>query len=170
MRADDTRIVYEGSLIDVLVERWGDRSREIVQFHTYPAAVTVVAVDQEDRVVLVRQRREAARRPLLELPAGGVEPGEAPLDAARRELREETGLTGGRWRELTAFFTTPGFCREFMHLFAAEGVEAGEAEPDDDEELEVVRRPFGELESLVGELEDAKTIAGLLLYARERPL
>jgi ADP-ribose pyrophosphatase len=168
MRPDETRTAYEGSLIDVVVERWGERTREIVQFHTYPAAVTVVAVDREGCVVLVRQRREAARRALLELPAGGVEPGETPLEAARRELREETGTTGGAWRELTAFFTTPGFCREYMHLFVADGVDSGEADPDEDEELEIVRRPLDPLDTLLGELEDAKTIAGLLLYARER--
>ena len=92
-------------------------------------------------VTLVRQLREATRKHLLELPAGTAEPGEEPLETARRELREECGLTGGKWRQLAAFWTTPGFCRERMHLFAAEGVERGELEPADDEELELVRWP-----------------------------
>ena len=87
---------------------------------------------------LVRQLREPARKQLVELPAGARDEGEEPLEAAKRELREECGLTGGEWRELAAFWTTPGFCRELMHLYLAEGVEEGEAEPEDDEELELV--------------------------------
>jgi ADP-ribose pyrophosphatase len=128
----------------------------------------VVAVDEEGCVALVRQLREAARKWLLELPAGTAEPGEEPLATARRELREECGLSGGEWRELAAFWTTPGFCRERMHLFAAEGVERGEAAPAEDEDLELVRWPVGEIEERLGEIEDAKTLAGLLLYLRTR--
>jgi ADP-ribose pyrophosphatase len=78
-------------------------------------------------------------------------------------------LTGGEWRELAAFWTTPGFCRERMHLFAAEGVERGEPEPAEDEELELVRWRVGEIGDRLGEIEDAKTLAGLLLYLRMRP-
>ena len=118
-------------------------------------------------VALVRQRREAARKHLLELPAGTLEEGESPLESARRELEEETGLTGGTWRELAAFYTTPGFCRERMHLFAAEGVEQGDASPEADEELELVRWRVGEIADRLGEIEDAKTLAGLLLYLRK---
>ena len=88
------------------------------------------------------------------------EPGEEPLATAQRELREECGLTGGTWQELTAFWTTPGFCREYMHVYLAEGVEAGEAAPEADEELEVVRWPVDELEARLAEIEDAKTLAG----------
>jgi ADP-ribose pyrophosphatase len=163
---DASRTVYDGSLIDVTLERWGAHEREIVE---HPGSVAVVAVDAKGRVWLVRQVREAARRRLVELPAGGLEPGEAPLAAARRELREECGLTGGIWRELAAFWTTPGFCRERMHLFLAEDVEAGEAEPEPDEELELVQWRVGDIEARLGEIEDAKTLAGLLLFLRLRP-
>lgn len=156
--------MYRGSLIDVTVERWGDHHREIVE---HLGSVAIVAVDRERRVVLVRQFREAARRALLELPAGGVEEGEEPLTSAQRELREETGLTGGTWRELAAFYTTPGFCREQMRLFVAEGVEPGEASPADDEKLELVFWPLDDVDARLGELEDAKSIAGLLLYLRQ---
>jgi ADP-ribose pyrophosphatase len=161
LKPDASRTVYDGKLFDVTVERWGDHDREIVE---HPGAVAVVAVDGDGMVTLVRQLREAARKQLLELPAGTLEEGESPLESARRELEEETGLTGGAWRELTAFYTTPGFCRERMHLFAAEGVEAGEAAPEVDEELELVRWRVDEIAERLGEIEDAKTLAGLLLY------
>jgi ADP-ribose pyrophosphatase len=163
VRPDASRTVYDGELIDVTVERWGEHEREVVE---HPGAVAIVAVDRDGFVALVRQLREPARKHLLELPAGTLEPGEEPEATARRELAEETGLTGGRWREAAAFWTTPGFCRERMHLFVAEGVEQGEQAPAADEEIELVRIPVGELESLVPELEDAKTIAGVLLYLR----
>ena len=164
---DEWRTVYDGKLVDVTLERWGEHEREIVE---HPGAVAVVAVDRDDRVTLVRQLREPARKELLELPAGTLEEGEEPLATARRELEEETGLRAGNWRELAAFYTTPGFCRERMHLFVAEGVEQGEARPAADEAIELVRAPVGELRERLRELEDAKTIAGLLLYLAERDL
>lgn len=163
---DSSHTVYAGTLIDVTVEEWGGHEREIVE---HPGAVAIVPVDVEGRVTLVRQLREPARKRLLELPAGTAEPGEAPLETARRELREECGLTGGVWRELAAFWTTPGFCRERMRLFAADGVVAGEADPEEDEEIELVRWPLAEVPARLAEIEDAKTLAGLLLYLQTRP-
>jgi ADP-ribose diphosphatase len=166
LEPESARRVYEGRLLAVTVERWGDNEREIVE---HPGAVAVVAVDEDDCVALVRQLREPTRKHLLELPAGTAEPGEEPLATAQRELREECGLSGGEWRELAAFWTTPGFCRERMHLFAAEGVVGGEASPEPDEQLELVRWPVEEIESRLHEIEDAKTLAGLLLYLGPRP-
>jgi ADP-ribose diphosphatase len=163
---EESRLAYDGRLIDVTVERWDGREREIVE---HPGAVAIVAVDRVGQVALVRQLREATRRQLLELPAGTAEPGEKPLATAQRELREECGLTGGEWSELTAFWTAPGFCREYMHIFVAEGVVPGETEPEDDEELEQIRWPVAEIASRLGEIEDAKTLAGLLLYLQTRP-
>lgn len=165
MTPDDSRVVYDGNLVDVTVERWGDRGREIVE---HPGAVGIVAVDADGYVTLVRQLREPARRHLVELPAGTREEGEEPLATAKRELREECGLTGGEWRRLAGFWTTPGFCREYMHLYLAEGVHAGDADPDDDEDVELVRWHLDELELRIAEIEDAKTVAGLLLLLRER--
>lgn len=166
MQPDSSRRVYDGSLIDVTLERWGEHEREIVE---HPGAVAIVAVDAEGMVWLVRQLREPARKRLLELPAGTAEAGEEPLVTAQRELAEECGLRGGEWRELAAFWTTPGFCRERMTVFAAEGVEPGEAEPAEDEELELVRWTLEEVRDRLGEIEDAKTLAGLLLYLQRRP-
>jgi ADP-ribose diphosphatase len=161
LEPDSSRLVYEGRLLGLTVERWGEHEREIVE---HPGAVAVVAVDAEGYVALVRQLREATRQRLLELPAGTAEVGEEPLATARRELQEECGLTGGEWRELAAFWTTPGFCRERMTVFAAEGVQRGEASPAADEELELVRWPVSQIAERLGEIEDAKTLAGLLLY------
>lgn len=153
--------LWQGRLFAV-VEEGG---KEIV---AHPGSVAVVAVDREGRVVLVRQHREPARATLLELAAGTLDPGETPFETARRELREETGLHGGRWRELAAFWTSPGFVRERMTLFAAEELEEGEAEPRGDEDVELVRWPLAEVRARLGELDDAKTLAGLLLYLETR--
>jgi ADP-ribose pyrophosphatase len=151
---DEERTAFQGALIRVVVERWGDRSREIVE---HAGSVAIVAVDGDGQVVLVRQFREPVRGELLELPAGVIDDGERPLDAAKRELREETGLAGGRWRKLAAFWTSPGFLRE-----------QGEADPDDDEDVELVRIPLDEAVATAHELDDLKTIAGLLLAAAAR--
>ena len=167
MKPDDSRRVYDGKLFAVTVERWGEHEREIVE---HPGAVAIVAVDRDGCVTLVRQLREPARRRLLELPAGTREEGEEPPATARRELREECGLTGGRWRELATFWTTPGFCRELMHVFFAERVEEGEQRLEDDESIELVRVPVAELPSRLSEIEDAKSLAGVLLYLRGRRL
>jgi ADP-ribose pyrophosphatase len=165
VKPDDAHTVYDGKLIDVTLERWGDNEREIVE---HPGSVAIVAVDGDRRVWLVRQLREAARGQLVELPAGARDKGEEPLEAAKRELREECGLTGGDWRELAAFWTTPGFCREYMHLYLAEGVKAGDADPDEDEEVEIVQWHVDEVAAKLGEIEDAKTLAGLLLFLHHR--
>jgi ADP-ribose pyrophosphatase len=165
LEPDSARLVYEGRLLGLTVEQWGEHEREIVE---HPGAVAVVAVDAEGYLTLVRQLREPARKKLLELPAGTAEPGEEPLETAQRELQEECGLTGGEWRELAAFWTTPGFCRERMHVFAAEGVERGAASPAEDEELELVRWRAADVGDRLHEIEDAKTLAGLLLFLRSR--
>ena len=163
MEPDESRVVWQGRLLRVTVERWGGTEREIVE---HPGAVAILSVDTEGCVTFVRQLREATRRVLLELPAGTRETGESPLETAQRELREECGLTGGAWHELAAFWTAPGFCRETMHVFVAEDVERGEASPEPDEQLEVVRVPVVDLVARLGEIEDAKTLVGVLLYLR----
>src|SRR5262249_24603852 len=124
VKPDSSRTAYDGRLFDVTVERWGEHDREIVE---HPGAVAIVAVDNDGKVALVRQRREAVREYLLELPAGTLEAGESPLESARRELEEETGLTGGTRRELGAVYTTPGVFWEGKHGFVAAGVGGGGA-------------------------------------------
>jgi ADP-ribose pyrophosphatase len=161
---DASTRLYDGEYISVVLERWGKREREIVG---RPDVVAVVAVDRDGYVTLVRQFREAARRDVVEIPAGRIEAGEDPLETAKRELREETGLRGGRWRAGPVWWTTPGFCNERVHLFFAEDLEPGDPEPDEGEDIELVRWPRDELASRIGELADAKTLLGLMIYAEE---
>jgi ADP-ribose pyrophosphatase len=148
-------------MLGVSLEEWDGTEREIVE---RADSVAIVAVDSEGRIVLVRQFREAARSELVELPAGTVEDGESPLATAKRELGEETGLQEGRWRAGPVFYSTPGFCRERIHLFIAEGLVEGAADPSGSEEIELVRWTPEEARERLARLEDAKTVAGLALY------
>ena len=150
---------FEGTIFDV-EERDG---KDVV---VHGPAVAIVAVDREDVVTLVRQDRAGAGGPLLELPAGNVEEGEPPAESARRELAEETGLHGGTWTEVASFFVTPGYCDERIHLFLARDLEHGEASPEGTEDIELVRVPLSEVAALLPEIEDAKTLAGLLILLR----
>ena len=162
---DSADRVYEGHVLGVTVEQWPAGEREIVE---RADAVAIVAVDADGRLVLVRQPREAVRTHLVELPAGVADEGEEPLATAKRELAEETGLHGGSWRPGPSFFSTPGYSRERVHLFFADGLAEGEAAPDEGEEIEVVRWSAAEVEARLGELEDSKTLIGALLFLRER--
>jgi ADP-ribose pyrophosphatase len=154
----DREIVFKGSFIEV-VRKDG---KEIVE---HGDAVAIVPVS-DGQVTLVRQQRVAAGGKVLELPAGILEAGESPLESARRELREETGLHAGEWVEVATFFSSPGFTDERIHLFIATGLEQGEASPDESEDIELVRMPLDEVPALIEEVEDAKTLAGLLLLLR----
>ncbi len=137
-------------------------TREIVE---HVPCVCVVPLDDDGNVVMVRQYRKPVEETLLEVPAGGMDPGESPEDAARRELREETGYAAGELSHLSSFWTTPGFCTELMHAYVARGLRPGALSPDEDENIEVVRVPLSGAVDLIrrGEIRDAKSIASLLL-------
>ena len=163
--------VFEGKLVkvnklDVILPDGKPAMREAVR---HPGASAIVPVDAEGNVTLVRQYRAPIADVLLEIPAGKLDfKGEDRLEAAKRELREETGLTAEKWTHLTDMISAPGFCDEVISIYLAEGLSAGEDEPDEDEFLNVVKLPLKELldRAVRGELNDAKTLSGILLAAR----
>jgi ADP-ribose pyrophosphatase len=170
-----SRLVYRGGIFrvrqDVVAEPRPGRGqgrpvvREIVE---HRGSVVVLPVLNDGRVLLVRQYRHATGGFLWELVAGGIDAGETPAGAARRELSEETGWVAGRLERLTSFFPTPGFLSEVMHVFRATKLRAGRARPEEDEALEVRAFRRAELERMLrrGELRDGKTILGLVLHWR----
>lgn len=139
--------------------------REVVR---HPGGVCVAAVAEDGTIAMVRQFRYPFRTHLWELPAGKLEPGEAPLPAAKRELSEETGLEADRWTELGALYATPGYCTETLHMYLATGLRQGRAHPDPNEFLDVARVPLAELIRRIesGEIRDAKTVVGVLRAER----
>jgi len=162
--------IYEGRVVSLrrdTVRLTNGRivEREIVEHN---GAVGIVAVDGKGNVLLVRQYRKPAEAELVEIPAGTLSPGEEPLACAQRELREETGYRAEKLQPLGGFYSSPGFCTEFMHIFLATGLRPDALEAEYDEEIEVLRVPFSRALEMVerGEIRDAKTIAGLLLAHR----
>lgn len=141
--------------------------RQVIE---HPGAVTIVPLVDGDRVCLLRNYRIAVGKTLIELPAGTLEPDEPPLETAIRELREETGYTAEHWRELPAFFMSPGILRERMHLFVAERLTAGPPAREAGEEIENLVIPWREAVAMAerGEIEDAKTLVGILFWERLR--
>jgi 8-oxo-dGTP pyrophosphatase MutT (NUDIX family) len=161
----DSRMAWEGRIARVRVDtfRYDDgeeAEREIVE---HPGSVAVVAHDDE-RIFLVRQPREAVgEEALLELPAGKLdEDGESPLDTAKRELAEEIGKGARSWERLTSFYLSPGFADEECILFRATDLYEERADPGENERIDVVEARVDELDDLIRECRDAKTIAGLL--------
>ncbi len=160
--------VYEGKLVkvnrlDVVLPDGKSAVREAIR---HPGASAIVPVDEDGNVTLVRQYRAPIAGVLLEIPAGKLDfRGEDRLEAAKRELREETGLTAENWVHLTDIVTAPGFCDELISIYLATGLSAGEDEPDEDEFLNIVKMPLTELIGMAkrGEITDSKTLAGLLL-------
>jgi ADP-ribose pyrophosphatase len=139
------------------------RKREILR---HPGAVTILPMVDDQQVCLIRNFRVTVNRPLIELPAGTLDPREEPLQAAQRELAEETGYRAGGWRHLRSFYLSPGILDERMHLYLATDLVAGAAAREPGEEIENLVVPWGEALRWIqtGEIEDAKTIAGLLFY------
>ena len=129
-------------------------------------SAVMMAVDQRGRVLMVRQYRLPARRFLWELPAGRVDPGETPLQTARRELKEETGYSARRWSKLVSYYASPGFLAEKMNIYLAQDLKGGEATPMEDERINTRWFSIKELEDGVrkGTIQDGKTIAALTAY------
>jgi ADP-ribose pyrophosphatase len=170
-----SRVSYEGPLFRVLSEEIrepnGKRvSRDVIRHN---GSVVILAIDKgkskKDPLVLIeRQFRHAAQQFLYEVPAGKLETGEDHLDAAKRELLEETGFQAKKWTKLVRYFASPGFLGEWMQVFLAEDLTAGEAHPEEDESFELLFVPLSELLRLIGEgrILDGKTIVSATYYAR----
>ena len=170
-RIVSTKRALSGRMINVDIDRvrlatGAEVDLEIIR---HPGAAAVVPIlrspDGETQVLLIRQFRHAAGETIWEIPAGVLEKGEKPIDCAIRELREETGARAEKVEHLTTIFTTPGFTDEKIHLFLATEIELGTANPEDDEEIETIIKPLGDVLEMVrdGTINDSKTISGLLL-------
>jgi ADP-ribose pyrophosphatase len=142
-------------------------TREVVE---HSDCVGIVAIDENDNVLLVKQYRQAIDKELLEIPAGGIDPGEDAEAAMRREMREETGFLPRRVARLGGFYSSPGFCTEYLHLYLALDLVSSPLHAEDTEIIKLVRVPTSQIPELLssGQICDAKSIVGLLTYLQYR--
>ena len=169
-----SQVSYQGPLFRVLTDRLREPTgkevtRDIIRHN---GSVVILALEKsknkKDPLVLVeRQFRHAAQQYLYELPAGTIDPGEDHLAAAKRELLEETGYQAKKWTKVLRYFASPGFLGEWMQIFLAEDLTAGQAAPEEDESLELQFVPLSELLRLIGagKILDGKTIISISFYA-----
>ena len=166
-------VVFEGPLFrvhqDTLIEPGGKQvERQLIRHN---GSIVILALDsskskKDPWVVIERQYRHAANQYLWELPAGKLEVGEEPLAGAQRELEEETGYRARKWKPLVEYFASPGFLGESMKVFVAEGLIAGDAHPEEDEQIEFRLVRLSDLVKMIekGVIKDGKTLTGVLLY------
>jgi ADP-ribose pyrophosphatase len=177
-RLISSKLAYKGKVFsvfsDTVIEPTGHKNvRDVIRHN---GSVIILAIDDsgphaaDPIVILERQYRHAAGQFLLELPAGRIEPGEAPLAAARREMIEETGYRAKRWTMIAKYFASPGFLGEYMQIYLARDIRPGDAAPEDDEQIEILRVPLSEALALVAaqKIHDGKTLIGLMLYDSAR--
>jgi ADP-ribose pyrophosphatase len=172
-----SKVSFDGPVFRVVTDEVREpggkpQRRDVVR---HPGSVVIFAVDdskskRDPLILLERQYRHAAAQYLYEVPAGSLDPGEDHLAGAKRELLEETGYKAKHWSKLVRFYASPGFLGEWMQVFLAEGLMPGDAEPEDDEQIELFAVPLSELlrEIEGGRILDGKTIAATLLYDRVR--
>ncbi len=164
----DSKWVYQGKIVRLKLEtyQFGNRVKtaEIIE---RPDCVAIVPVDPQARIILVQQWRRATGEILLELPAGTIEENEKPADCAGRELREETGFGAKEISSLGGFYSTPGYCSEYMHLFLANRLYPDPLPPDIDEAIDLVFLSLDDAISKIenNEIRDGKTVAGIFRYA-----
>lgn len=170
-----SEVVYQGPLFrvqhDKIVEPDGKKNERDVIRHN--GSVVILALDdskskKDPWLVMERQYRHAANQYLWELPAGKLEAGEAPLEGAKRELEEETGYRAKKWKPLVEYYASPGFLGESMKVFLAEGLQAGDAHPEEDEEIELRLVKLSDALKMIekGAILDGKTLTSVLLYTR----
>lgn len=169
-----TRKVYSGKIVkldvhEVILPDGQHSKREVVR---HPGAVAVIALDDHEQLLLVRQFRLAAKQVMIEIPAGTLYPEEPPEECAMREMQEETGYKPAVLEALGGFFVAPGYTTEFIHLFFATGLTPSLLPGDVDEFIEVLRMPLADALKMIetGEIMDGKTITGLLRVARRMGL
>lgn len=164
----DSREIFRGRIFEVTLDtiREGDKTyqREVVH---HPGSAVIIPIFDDGTIALVRQYRHPAVRYLLEAPAGTLNRGEAPEEGAARELEEELGYVAARLEKLTEFFVSPGFCEEKMWVYLATEMTKTQQRLEDDEIVEVVTIPFSQALNMIttGEIDDAKTIIGVMLAA-----
>ena len=166
-----SQLIYCGRAIKLRVDTvemasGRETTREIVG---HDDCVAIIAIDTEDNVLLVSQFRRAVEKELLEIPAGGIEPGEDPVTAVRRELREETGYLPKKVERLGGFYSAPGYCTEYLYLYMATDLTPDQLYAEDTENIRLVRVPVNQIPDLItsGRICDAKSIAGLLTYSSQ---
>jgi ADP-ribose pyrophosphatase len=167
-----SRQIYEGRSVSLRVDKIelpGGRktTREVVEHRD---CVAIVPVDADDNILLVSQFRYAVEKELLEIPAGGIDSGEDPADAVRREMQEETGYLPEKVERLGGFYSSPGFCTEYLHLYLATDLTPSQLYAEDTGSIRLVRTPIAEIPGLItsGSICDAKSIAGLLTFLEHR--
>lgn len=163
----DSRWAYQGRIIRLRLDTYQfDAKIKIAEIIHHPGAVVIIPIDEKERLLLVRQWRRAAEEILLELPAGTLEEKEQPEACAKRELQEETGFAAKTLIPLGGFFSAPGFCSEYLHLFAAEHLTSSPLPPDDDEGIDLFPTPLPDAIRMIEEnkIRDVKTIAGIFKY------
>ncbi|MGB9639922.1 MAG: NUDIX hydrolase [Anaerolineales bacterium] len=160
-------LIYQGKVFSIRqdqVELSNGKTMkvDIVQHH---GAVVILPVDEDKNIWFVRQYRHPAGEHLLELPAGTLNPGEAPLDCAHREIREEIGMTAEQILPIGEFYDAPGYSTEYLYIYLATKLTSAPLPPDEDEIIDVVKIPIKQAYELAlqGQLRDAKTLASLLL-------
>jgi len=163
-----SKLVFDGEITRLRVDTvrlpdGGEATREVVE---HAGCVVIVAVDADDNVLLVRQFRYALGKELLEIPAGGIDAGEGPEEAAAREMQEETGYKPEKLVSMGGFYSAPGFCTEYLHLFLATDLTPSQLYAEDTEGIQLGRVPADKIPELIttGKIEDAKSSAGLLTY------
>ncbi|HWB86961.1 MAG TPA: NUDIX hydrolase [Bryobacteraceae bacterium] len=173
MKTVASREVYRCSLFRVTEDeavdpKSGFEIKRCVVRHI--GSAVMMAVDEKQRILLVRQYRLPASKYLWELPAGRLDDGETPLQAAKRELKEETGYRARTWKKLASFWVSPGYVQERMTIFVATNLTAGDATPMEDEQIEARWFTRRELSEMIrdGKIEDAKTIIGFLKWRYKR--
>ncbi|MBI2852623.1 MAG: NUDIX hydrolase [Chloroflexi bacterium] len=165
-----SRTVYSGRAVKLRVDTvrlpgGRETTREIIE---HADCVAVVPFDAEGNVLLVEQFRHATGKTLLEIPAGGIEYGETPEEAVRRELKEEIGFEPQKIERLGGFYAAPGYCTEYLHLFLATELVPSQLHAEDTEEIRVVTMPVNQISEMIssGRICDAKSVAGLLYFLR----